>query len=58
VARVADNPRTTVAALKRALREVREARRGAAMDRERQIFAERWGASDHQDAMNAFVSRK
>lgn len=58
VARVADNPRTTVAALKRALREVREARRGAAVDRERAIFSERWGAPDHRDAMDAFLTKK
>jgi enoyl-CoA hydratase len=58
VARIADNPRTTVAALKRALREVREARRGAAVEREREVFAERWGAADHRDAMNAFLTRR
>jgi enoyl-CoA hydratase len=55
---MADNPRTTVAALKRTLREVREARRGAATERERSMFAERWGAPDHQDAMRAFVRKK
>jgi enoyl-CoA hydratase len=53
VARVADNPRATVAALKRALHEVREARRGAAIERERSTFVERWGAADHKDAMRA-----
>jgi enoyl-CoA hydratase/carnithine racemase len=58
VSRIADNPRTTVAALKRALREVREARRGAAMDHERSAFSERWGAPDHRDAMNAFISKR
>jgi enoyl-CoA hydratase len=58
VSRIADNPRTTVAALKRALREVREARRGGAMERERTIFSERWGAADHQNAMNAFIAKK
>jgi enoyl-CoA hydratase len=58
ISRIADNPRTTVAALKRALREVREARRGAAMDRERSVFSERWGAPDHRDAMNAFLAKK
>jgi enoyl-CoA hydratase len=58
VARIADNPRTTVAALKRALREVREARRGAAVEREREVFSERWGAADHRDAMNAFLTRR
>jgi enoyl-CoA hydratase len=58
VSRIADNPRTTVAALKRALREVREARRGAAADRERLAFNERWGAADHRDAMSAYVAKK
>jgi enoyl-CoA hydratase/carnithine racemase len=58
VARSADNPRTTVAALKRALREVREARRGAAVERERSVFFERWGAADHRDAMSAFLAKK
>src|SRR5262249_58857213 len=58
VSRIADNPRTTVAALKRALREVREARRGAAVERERRIFSERWGAADHQDAMSALLAKK
>lgn len=58
VSRIADNPRTTVAALKRALFEVREARRGRALDTEREVFSERWGGADHRDAMNAFLSRK
>jgi enoyl-CoA hydratase/carnithine racemase len=58
VSRIADNPRTTVAALKRALREVREARRGAAVDRERAMFSERWGAADHRDAMSAYLAKK
>ncbi len=58
VARIADNPRTTVAALKRTLREVREARRGASVERERAAFLERWGAPDHQAAMRAFLARK
>jgi len=58
VGRIADNPRTTVAALKRALREVREARRGAAVERERAIFSEQWGAADHRDAMSARAAKK
>lgn len=58
VSRIADNPRATVAALKRALREVREARRGAAVERERSVFAEQWGAPDHRAAMSAFVAKK
>jgi enoyl-CoA hydratase/carnithine racemase len=58
VARISDNPRTTVSALKRALREVREARRGDAMIRERAAFTERWGAPDHARAMDAFLAKK
>jgi enoyl-CoA hydratase len=58
VSRIADNPRTTVAALKRALHDVREARRGRAEDAEREVFSERWGGSDHRDAMNAYINRK
>jgi enoyl-CoA hydratase/carnithine racemase len=58
IARIAENPRATVAALKRALREVREARRGAAVDLERAAFSERWGAADHRDAMGAFLARR
>ena len=53
----ADNPRTTVAALKRALREVRELGRGEAMARERAAFSERWGGADHQAAMSAFTTK-
>src|SRR5262249_52128527 len=48
VNRIADNPRSAVAAIKRALREVREARRGDALARERRVFEEMWGAPDHQ----------
>lgn len=58
VNRIADNPRTTVAAMKRALRGVREARRGAAIELERAAFSERWGGPDHREAMDAFLSRK
>lgn len=58
VARIADNPRTTVAALKRALFAVRQEARGDAEDLEREVFSERWGGPDHRDAMNAYLSRK
>jgi enoyl-CoA hydratase/carnithine racemase len=58
VARLADNPRATVAALKRTLHEVREARRGAALERERATFSARWGAPDHREAMRAFREKK
>ena len=58
VARIAENPRDSVAALKRGLGEVRAARRGAAVDREREAFAARWGGPDHQAAIRAFSTRK
>lgn len=58
VNRIADNPRTTVAAMKQALRKVREARRGVALDHEREAFSERWGKSDHRQAMDDFLRRK
>lgn len=58
VNRIADNPRATVSALKRTLYAVREARRADSVARERQMFTEMWGGTDHQSAMNAFVSRK
>jgi enoyl-CoA hydratase/carnithine racemase len=58
VARIADNPRMAVAAMKRTLREVREARRGAAMDRERAVFSSLWGGPGHQQAMSAFLAKK
>src|SRR5262249_10534057 len=58
VNRIADNPRRTVAALKRALREARQARRGDALARERTIFAEMWGAPEHQAALDAFLTKR
>jgi enoyl-CoA hydratase/carnithine racemase len=58
VARIADNPRTTVAAMKRTLREVREARRGVAVEKERAAFSERWGGTDHKIAMGVFFDKK
>ncbi|APR86058.1 Enoyl-CoA hydratase [Minicystis rosea] len=58
VSRIADNPRDSVAALKRALQDVREARRGDAEERERAVFRERWAGPDHLAAMNAYRSRK
>jgi enoyl-CoA hydratase/carnithine racemase len=58
IARIAYNSRTTVAAMKRTLREVREARRGAALEREREVFSQRWGAADHRTAMDAFLAKK
>jgi enoyl-CoA hydratase len=58
VERVAEGSRASVAAMKRALRAVRAARRGDAIDRERAIFAEVWGNEDHLRAMRAFLDRK
>jgi enoyl-CoA hydratase len=58
IARIAENPRDAVAALKRTLREVREAHRGAAIDRERAAFIARWGSDDHRAAIRAFETRK
>ena len=58
VARIAENPRDSVAALKRTLGQVHEARRGAAIDREREAFSSRWGGPDHRAAIQAFTARK
>ena len=58
VARIAENPRDSVAALKRTLSEVRAAHRGAAIEREREAFAARWGSDDHRAAIRAFEARK
>jgi enoyl-CoA hydratase/carnithine racemase len=58
VGRIADNARTVVAAQKRALREVREAQRGNAMERERAIFAEMWAGPAHQAAIDAFFEAR
>jgi enoyl-CoA hydratase len=58
VSHIADNPRSTVAALKRAMREVRELLRAPAVARERAAFTERWGGPDHLAAMKAFRDRK
>ena len=58
VSHLADNPRSTVAALKHALREVREATRAPAVPIEQAAFAARWGKPDHVAAMRAFRDRK
>ena len=57
VARIAENPRDSVADLKRTLGKVREARRGAALDLERDAFAARWGSDDHRAAITSFKAR-
>lgn len=58
VSHIADNPRGTVAALKRALREVRASLRAPAVETERAAFEDRWGGPDHVSAMKAFRERK
>lgn len=58
VNRIADNPRSAVAAMKGALRAVREARRGEAILREREVFSSLWGGEEHVRAMTAFLARK
>lgn len=58
IATIAENPRGSVAALKRTLGAVREARRGAAIEREREGFTSRWGNPDHRAAIQAFATRK
>ncbi|MEZ4298017.1 MAG: enoyl-CoA hydratase/isomerase family protein [Polyangiaceae bacterium] len=55
---IADNPRDTVAALKRTLREARAAIRAPAVAVEREAFLARWGGPDHLAAMQAFRDRK
>ncbi|MFO0762607.1 MAG: enoyl-CoA hydratase/isomerase family protein [Byssovorax sp.] len=58
VGKIADNPRTTVASLKKTLRAVRELGRGEAMAMERAAFSERWNAPDHRQAMNAVAKKE
>jgi enoyl-CoA hydratase len=58
IATIAENPRESVGALKRALTDVRAARRGAAPALEREAFAQRWGSPDHRAAIRAFETRK
>ncbi|WP_433929169.1 enoyl-CoA hydratase/isomerase family protein [Sorangium cellulosum] len=58
VNRIADSPRTSVAAMKRSLRGVREALRAAAVEVEREAFAAQWNGLEHRRAMDAFLSKK
>ncbi|XXX74686.1 enoyl-CoA hydratase/isomerase family protein [Sorangium sp. So ce134] len=58
VNRIAGSPRTSVAAMKRALRKVREALRASAVEVERRAFAEQWNGPEHRRAMDAFLSKK
>jgi enoyl-CoA hydratase len=56
--RIAGNPRATVAALKHTLREVREARRGNAIERERAAFIKAWGCAEHRQAITPYLGEK
>jgi enoyl-CoA hydratase/carnithine racemase len=58
VNRIADNPRSSVASIKRAIREVRDAMRGGALAREQNVFASVWGADAHRAAMDAYRKRR
>ena len=58
VSHIPDNPRSTVAALKHAMRYVREQLRAPVVPREQAAFTERWGGPDHVAAMKAFRDRK
>ncbi|WP_437597798.1 enoyl-CoA hydratase/isomerase family protein [Sorangium sp. So ce590] len=57
VNRIARSPRTSVAAMKRALCKVREALRASAVEVERRAFAEQWNGPEHRQAMDAFLSK-
>ncbi len=57
-AMIAKNARTVVAAQKRALIAVRQARRNGSIDLERAVFAELWGGPAHQGAIDAFFRRR
>lgn len=56
--RIAENPRDTVAALKRGLQAVRAAKRGAAIAEERAVFHAQWGGADHRAAMAAHLAKR
>lgn len=58
VERIAENPRATIAAIKRALRVAQQARRADSLEREQAAFAETWGGPDHRAALQAFFARK
>lgn len=55
---IAQNARSSVASLKKALYAVRQARRVEAVEREREAFLANWGGPEHLRAMNAFFARK
>jgi enoyl-CoA hydratase/carnithine racemase len=58
VNRIADIPRTTLAAMKRTMLKVRESLRGAAFELEQEAFTERWNGPEHRHAMETFLSKK
>lgn len=55
---IAKNSRTVIAAQKRALLAVRNARRNNSIDLERAVFAELWAGPAHQGAIDAFFKRR
>ncbi len=55
---IAKSSRTVIAAQKRALRAVRQARRGNSIDIERAVFAELWAGPAHQTAIDSFFKRR
>jgi len=56
-AAIATSTRQSVAALKAALNEARQARRADALAREREVFRSAWGRESHVEAMRAFLRR-
>jgi enoyl-CoA hydratase/carnithine racemase len=57
-ATIAKNARSVIAAQKRALRAVRQARRGSSIDLERAVFAELWAGPAHRAAIDGFFRRR
>jgi enoyl-CoA hydratase/carnithine racemase len=55
---LAKAPREALAAIKRSLVTARRAARGAALEREHEVFLSAWGSAPHQAAMEAFRDRK
>ncbi len=58
VREIEKSPRAAVAAMKRALKDVRAARRGSALDAERAAFSSTWAAPAHHAAVAAFFARR
>ncbi|MBK9266604.1 MAG: enoyl-CoA hydratase/isomerase family protein [Polyangiaceae bacterium] len=57
-ASIAKNARAVIAAQKRALRVVRQARRGNSIELERAVFAELWAGPAHRAAIEGFFRRR